>query len=195
MEPKGSERRRLRIRRTCGQPEKAQPAAPPSILVAPRPADLFGLPPRVDEPIERRVAWYRNAIRGLGGVPWESGTRPEGDVSILAIQYGDLGGRGRRLKDYFAPPLAVPSPSSIPAEALEPELERWLALLDERRIAVVFCDHMSAADVLGRLVGLLERESDPPPAEGFLVLDPSLGCPECEKDFLRDLGQPGGEAA
>lgn len=164
---------------------KARRAAPvaPTIFRSPGPAELVGLPPRVDEPIERRLSWYRDAIVQLGGVPWQGRGPSDGDTTLLAIQYADLGGRCRRLRDYFSPPLEVPEPGGRPEAELQAELDELAKSLRKRGIGFTHCGHMEGASVLRALARSLDEETDPPPDRGCLLIDLRPSCPDCTREW------------
>lgn len=171
-----SERKRRRERAREGRRSWVEPG--------PRRAFCSGehaLPPRLDQPAELRVVWYRNAIRLLGGEPVGESGEIAHDLSDLTMQYFDLGGRGRMLKDYFSPPLELPDPSSVPRDAIDGVLSSWLRRLEGLGIDVLCCDHLSAAEVLAELRVILAEEAEPPPEDGAIVIDASWCCPECKR--------------
>jgi len=138
------------------------------------------LPPRLDRPLEERIAWFERATKRLGGHPKSFMTDdPERTLRLLVEQYVLLDGPLRRLRDVFEPPLALPDPSRVPDHRLVREVERWSDLLATAGIFVVRCAHQPPRESLERIYEMLDRR-DVGPLEGCaLYLMVSEDCEEC----------------
>lgn len=148
------------------------------------------LPPRLDRAIGERIAWYEHAVRQLGGHP-EVARTDDRELYLFRLveHYLLLGGRMRKLKDMYNPPLGLPVPKLIPEALADRELDRWRELLAKREVYVVGCPHLPAREAMERVVDLLEKEHPGPAYGGAFYLMISDDCEECLLDWEIEMAE------
>jgi len=153
----------------------------------PKPGWALGYPPRVDTPLETRIAWYREALAAMGH-PTLDDVCDELTLRFLQLDYEEAGGPQRKLWDWFSPTIRVPDPRTVPAHRLDAELEGVVERLEAHRILVEVCDHLTSEQVLGALRQDLDTRCGPPPEQGFVHIWLHDLCPECIRELLEAEG-------